>query len=93
MSALTIERTALDELFTALEARGYTPVGPLVSAVALVEPPAAPQHDGADDDERDPSEPSEHGGRVVARDAVDDGVADPVRRAGDDRQRAARQRR
>ena len=36
MTPLTIERAALDELFAALMARGYTPVGPLVRDRAIV---------------------------------------------------------
>jgi ferredoxin len=36
MRRLTIERGALDELFSALEARGYTPIGPLVRDRAIV---------------------------------------------------------
>jgi sulfhydrogenase subunit beta (sulfur reductase) len=36
MSELTIERAALDELFGVLEARGYTPIGPLVRDRAIV---------------------------------------------------------
>jgi sulfhydrogenase subunit beta (sulfur reductase) len=36
MRQLTMPRAALDELFAALEARGYTPVGPLVRDRAIV---------------------------------------------------------
>jgi ferredoxin len=36
MTALTMPRAGLDELFAALEARGYTPVGPLVRDRAIV---------------------------------------------------------
>ena len=36
MTPLTMQRAALDELLAALEARGYTPVGPLVRDRAIV---------------------------------------------------------
>jgi hypothetical protein len=36
MSRCTIERAGLDQLLAALEARGYTPVGPLVRDRAIV---------------------------------------------------------